>query len=61
MSFQEAALKLGNREPMVGLWKTKWDIFGDNAFPGNGKLTVRNAEMAKLVEEVCRFRMEQDI
>jgi len=39
----------------------KWDKLGDDAFPGNGKLSVRDAEMAKLIAENRRLRMERDI
>ena len=61
MSFGEGGKKLGIRETMLRAWKSKWDKLGDDAFPGNGKLSVRDAEMAKLIAEIRRLRMERDI
>jgi len=39
----------------------KWDKLGDDAFPENGKLSVRDAEMTKLIAEIRRLWMERDI
>ncbi len=61
MSYREAAQKLGIRESLMRNWKAKWSKLGDDAFPGNGKLSPRDAELAKLVEENRRLRMERDI
>jgi transposase len=61
MSFGEVGKKLAIRECLLRAWKSKWDKLGDDAFPGNGKLSVRDAEMAKLIAENRRLRMERDI
>ena len=61
MSFGEVGEKLGIRETLLRSWKSRWDKLGEDAFPGNGKLSVRDAEMAKLIAENRRLRMERDI
>ena len=61
MKFREAAEQLGIRETVLRAWKKKWDQEGADAFPGNGKLSGRDAEMARLIEENRRLRMERDI
>lgn len=61
LSFREASEKLGIRESMLRRWKDKWSKEGDDAFPGNGKLPARDAEMTKLIEENRRLRMERDL
>lgn len=61
MSFREAAAQLGVRESVLRAWKRKWDQDGDEAFPGHGKLSGRDAEMKRLIEENRRLRMERDI
>ncbi len=52
MSYREAAQKLGIRETLIRNWKAKRVKRGDEAFPGNGKLSPQGA---KLVQDTVAF------
>ncbi len=61
MSHREAARKLGIQESMLRRWQTQEAQGGEDPFPGKGKRPPRDAELAKLLEENRRLRMETDI
>jgi transposase len=42
-------------------WKKRMDKKGDDAFPGNGKLSGKEAEMAKLKKQLKDTEIERDI
>ena len=61
VSFREAAEQLEIHEGVLRNWKKKLDEQGEDAFPGNGKLSAEQAEIRKLREELRQVRMERDI
>ncbi len=61
MSFGEVGEKLGIRETLLRSWKSRWDKLGEDAFPGNGKLSARDAERAKRIAENRRLRRVEGI
>ena len=60
-SIAEAAESLGVSANSIRTWKKAFEQNGNDAFPGNGKLTPADEEMRRLREEVKRLRMERDI
>ena len=40
---------------MLRSWQAIYANFGDEPFPGNGELSPRDAELAKLVEEKLKL------
>jgi transposase len=57
----QAAESLGVSANSLRVWKKALEREGDNAFPGNGKLSPADEEMRRLHEENRRLRMERDI
>jgi len=60
-SFREAAESLGVSANSLRVWKKAFEQEGNNAFPGNGKLSQADQEVRRLLEENRRLRMERDI
>ena len=60
-SCAEAARSLGMSDKTLNKWVNESKNKGEDAFPGNGKLTDEQAEIRKLREEVRRLQMEKEI
>ena len=60
-SFAEAARSLGIAENSLRLWKRALDAQGADAFPGHGRRTPQEQELARLREDNRRLRLERDI
>ena len=60
-SFSEAARHLGISENSLRQWKQAFDLRGSDAFPGHGRRTPAEQEIAQLREENRRLREERDI
>jgi transposase len=60
-SVAEAARSLGIGENLLRNWKQALEQQGDQAFPGNGKLTAIEEELRQLKAENKRLQMERDI
>ena len=60
-SLAEAAESLGVSANSLRTWKKAFEQEGNNAFPGNGKLSPADEEVRRLLEENRRLRMERDI
>ena len=60
-TIAEAARRLGVNENMLGRWKRKSEEQGAVAFPGQGRQTPEQEEMAGLRRDVKRLEMERDI
>jgi len=57
----EAARNLGIHENMLRKWKRNLEAQGEQAFPGNGRLSPDQEELHRLRQENKRLRMERDI
>jgi transposase len=60
-SVAEAARSLGIHQTLLRSWKQAVENQGDQAFPGNGKLTPSEEELRRLRSENQRLRAERDI
>ena len=60
-SVAEAARSLGIGENLLRNWKQALQQQGEQAFPGNGKLTAIEEELRQLKAENKRLQMERDI
>jgi transposase len=60
-SVAEAARSLGIGENLLRNWKQALQTHGEQAFPGNGKLTAIEEELRQLRAENKRLLMERDI
>src|SRR5947209_20176743 len=60
-SVAEAARSLGIGENLLRNWKQALEQQGDQAFPGNGKLTAIEEELRQLRAENKRLQMERDV
>ena len=60
-SVAEAARSLGIGENLLRNWKQVLETAGDDAFPGNGRLTAIEEEVRHLKAENKRLHMERDI
>ena len=60
-SVAEAARSLGVHETLLRSWKQAIEQEGDQAFPGNGKLSPLEDEIRRLEAENRRLRVERDI
>ena len=60
-SLREAAESLGVSANALRMWKKAFEQEGNNAFPGNGKLSPADEEVRRLLEENRRLRMDRDI
>ena len=57
----EAARNLGLHANMLRKWKRHLEQAGENAFPGNGRLSPDQEELHRLRQENKRLRMEREI
>src|SRR5262245_23754498 len=60
-SVAEAARSLGLHETLLRSWKQALQDQGDQAFPGNGKLSPLEDEVRRLRAENRRLQLERDI
>jgi transposase len=60
-SVAEAARSLGLNENLIRNWKRALEANGDQAFPGQGKLTPVEEELRRLRAENKRLLAERDI
>ena len=60
-TIAEAARRLGVNENMLGRWKREFVEQGAVAFPGQGRQTPEQEEIASLRRDVKRLEMERDI
>ena len=61
LSIAEVARDLGVHPSVIQHWKKKLADEGDQAFPGNGRLTAEQERIRALEQEVRKLRMERDI
>ena len=54
----EVARELGIAENMLHRWKKQFQAEGVTAFPGNGKIPVRDEEIRRLKRELEQARQE---
>jgi transposase len=57
----EAARNLGRHANMLRKWKRQLAQEGENAFPGNGRLSPAQEALQRLRQENTRLRMEREI
>jgi transposase len=57
----EAAENLGIHATMLRKWKRQIETQGEQAFPGNGRLSPEQEELHRLRQENKRLRMEREI
>jgi transposase len=60
-SVAEAARSLGIHETLLRSWRQAVETQGDQAFPGNGKLSPFEEELRRLRADNKRLRAECDI
>lgn len=60
-SIAEASRRLEISESMLGKWVRSAREEGDDAFRGNGNMTVEQKEIHQLREENRRLKMEKEI
>ena len=61
LSVSEVARDLGVHPSVIQNWKKKLATEGNQAFPGNGRLTGEQERIRALEQEVRKLRMERDI
>ena len=61
LSVAEVARDLGVNPSVIQHWKKKLADEGDQAFPGNGRLTADQQRIRDLEQQVRQLRMERDI
>ena len=61
LSAAEVARDLDVNPSVIQHWKKKLAEEGDQAFPGNGRLTADQERIRALEQEVRKLRMERDI
>ena len=61
LSVSEVARELDIHVNVVRSWQRQLAAEGDQAFPGNGKLSADQEELRRLREENRQLRMERDI
>ena len=60
-SYAEAARQLGISENSLRRWKQALDARGQDAFPGRGRRSAQEEEIARLLAENRRLRQEREI
>ena len=60
-SSEEIAQDLGVSQSSLNRWRREYRADPDQAFPGNGQMKGRDAEVAQLKRELREARMERDI
>ncbi len=61
MTMAQAAKDLDVHENVLRKWVRELREAPQEAFPGNGKQTAQDAEIARLRKEVAKLKMERDI
>ena len=61
VSLRRAAQDLDVHENVLRKWVREHREQPEEAFPGNGKMTLQEAEIARLRKEVAKLKMERDI
>ena len=61
MRVSRVARDLGINENLLSKWKREYESQGSEAFPGKGRLSSQEAEIARLRAENRRLTMERDI
>lgn len=57
----EVARELGIRRNQLYKWEEELNSHGEDAFPGHGRRTARDEEIARLKRELARVKEERDI
>jgi len=62
-NVREVAAELGISPDLIYRWRSEAKTYGSGSFPGKGrpKMTVQEAELAKLKKELRDVKMERDI
>ena len=58
---EEIAQDLGVSQSSLNRWRQEYRADPDQAFPGNGQMKERDAEVARLKKELREARMENEI
>ena len=58
---EEIAENLGVSQSSLNRWRREYRADPDQAFPGNGQMKERDAEVARLKKELREARMENEI
>jgi transposase len=58
---EEIAKDLGVSQSSLNRWRSEYRADPDQAFPGNGQMKERDAEVARLRKELTEARMENEI
>ena len=58
---EEIAQDLGVSQSSLNRWRQEYRADPDQAFPGNGQMKERDAEVARLQKELREARMENEI
>ena len=58
---EEIAKNLGVSQSSLNRWRSEYRADPDQAFPGNGQMKERDAEVARLKKELREARMENEI
>ncbi|WP_156895572.1 IS3 family transposase [Massilia putida] len=61
VSVRQAAQDLDVHENVLRKWVRELREQPEEAFPGNGKMTAQDAEIARLRKEVTKLKMERDL
>ncbi len=61
MTTREASEALGINEGMLGRWRKEYKEGKLQAFPGNGRMSDKDAEIARLRQENRRLLAEREI
>ena len=61
MTRTKVAQDLGVNINLVSKWVGEYQSKGDEAFPGNGRLSPQDRRIRSLEKEVRQLRMERDI
>ena len=60
-SYADAERSLGIKSNMLSRWKREQEAQGEQAYPGNGRLTPEQQRIHELEKENRRLQMERDI
>lgn len=60
-SYAEAGRSLGINPNMLSRWRREQEAHGEDAYPGNGRLTPEQQRIHELEKQNRRLQMERDI
>ena len=60
-AVEEIAKNLGISQSSLNRWRREYRADPDQAFPGNGQLKERDAEVARLKKELKQAQLENEI